>query len=173
VGTEASPSRVRVTRSTPDGVVTFVRDGRRVTFRLAYRDPFQSCPVSKPSPECITWDIDTLRDDAVAAMRRIVGELMDHLLTLLAPGGGTTDFIDPSFHSRALPPRTTFANGTVSIRLAPFYVTLTDSDAGESSDRFLAKEYARAVVRQRVQNLWLCYEEARRDVLDELQSADS
>ena len=48
--TGASPSRVRVTRSTSDGVVTFVRDGRRVTFRLAYRDPPQSCPDPGPWP---------------------------------------------------------------------------------------------------------------------------
>ena len=50
-------------------------------------------------------------------------------------------------------------------------MTIADSDAAGSSDRFLAEEYARAVVRKRVQELWRCYEEARRDLLDEREGA--
>jgi hypothetical protein len=157
---------LRLTRSTADGVVGFVRTGSRVRFHLAYRDPVQVCPDPGPTRASITAAVDALRDQAVAAMRTTIAGLMGELLPRLSSAGPAVEFFDPSFRSDIVIPRIGRQAGLLSVRLPPFYCTLTDTDASRGADRFLAEEYGRAVVRQRVAELWGCYEEARRDLLE-------
>ncbi len=158
---------VRHTGSTADGGVGFIRSGARVTFHLAYRDPLQTCPEPEPTRASVTAALDSLRDQAVTAMRTIIAGLMGELLPQLSSGGPAVEFFEPTFRSDVVIPRIGRQAGLLSVRLPPFYCTLTDTDGGGAADRFLAEEYGRAIVRRRVAELWQLYEEARRDLLED------
>jgi hypothetical protein len=88
-------------------------------------------------------------------------------LPRLSSVGPAVEFFEPSFRSDVVIPRIGRQAGLLSVRLPPFYCTLTDTDGGETADRFLAEEYGRAVVRQRVAELWQLYEEVRRDLIED------
>jgi hypothetical protein len=169
--TPLHPARIHFTRSTSDGVISFVRQGSQVTLHLSYRDPIQSCPDPLPARDALTRAVDGLRDQAVTAMRGIVAGLLDGLLPQLSPAGQAGEFVEPAFRHDIVIPWIEWRAKRLSVRLPTFYCTVTDSDGSGASDRWLAEEYGRAVVRERVAELWRLYEEVRRDLLEDAEQS--
>ncbi len=156
--------------TTDEGSMSFRREDDLSTFRLQYVDPPQSIELRETDADAVTRAIDTLRARAVADMERILGDLLEGLLSQLSQEEGRIAHI----HAEVVTapnhiPLAWLQEGRLTVELPSFRTVITDGDA-DGSDAFLARGYARSTINRRAAEIRELYEIAMHQLLSRLAS---
>lgn len=151
-----------------DGMVSFGRSGGDIRLTLKYRNPSQEEELESPTMQTVNAAMDRMRERSLVAMQRIIGALSEGLLPQLADEGGMRFDIEHPIERSPNTAQATFKTGKLKIKFRPFVMRLEQSGTHNLSDRFLATELLRIGVRESVMRIFEEYDEARKDLLEDL-----